>query len=153
MNFEAMNFKNILNWQLQPLDAGCVYSAVCVDQTEVTVRQAVGETIEKAVAQLAENINDQSLYLLFEWNKSTAVLTVVVTDEVKLHDAGVVVRCEFSGMELWLKNSAADSAVLDEYAESMQYWIKDYLTTCGSFFHYSLIAIFHSDTRSKTQLL
>lgn len=148
-----MNFETILDWQLQQSATGRTYSAACTEQTDTAVRQAIGETIEKAVAQLADNINDDSLYLLFEWHKPTATLTVVVTDESKSRDAAIVVCCEFLGIDQLLKNSTTDSAALDDYAEIIQYGVKDYLTTCGGFFHYSLIAIFHSDIRANTQLL
>jgi len=80
-------------------------------------------------------IQDSSLYLLFEWNTDDTTLTIVVTDAEKKQDSNRIVRCAMV---------ATDEEGAAETAEKIQYWIRDYLTTCDGFFAYSLVAIFHS---------
>ena len=93
---------------------------------------------EKSIGLLADNIQDNSLYLLFEWNPAKSTLTVVLTDDTKQHDAPHSVTGIFAGL--------SDS-------ELIQFWLYDYLTTSTTFLKFSLVAIFHSSTRSNTQLL
>lgn len=117
------------------------------------IKAALNECIEKASSFLKKNILDDSMFLLFEWDVAHSVLTVVVTDESRTRDSEHVVKCTFSGIaNSGSDNSGTDSAT-EEYAEQIKLWIKDYLTTCDSFHCYSLIALFHSDTRESCGLL
>jgi len=104
---------------------------------ESGIRLALAECVEKSISLLATNINDESLYLLFEWCTASSVLSIVVTDSTKKLDSAQVVKCGFSRLD----------------AEDLQYWLGDYFTTCESFMSYSLVAAFHSETRATSALL
>lgn len=104
---------------------------------ESGVRLALAECVEKSISLLHTNINDESLYLMFEWSVSSSALSIVVTDSSKKIDSSQMVRCCFKKLE----------------AEDIQYWLGDYLTTCESFMRYSLVAAFHCQTRVESVLL
>ena len=104
---------------------------------ESGIRLALAECVEKSISLLATNINDESLYLMFEWCAASSVLSIVVTDSSKKIDSHQVVKCGFSKLE----------------AEDIQYWLGDYFTTCESFMRYSLVAAFHCQTRAESVLL
>ncbi|MFT4797754.1 MAG: hypothetical protein ACJAYE_000945 [Candidatus Azotimanducaceae bacterium] len=109
----------------------------CVAQNEGGIRLALGECVEKSISLLQTNINNESLYLMFEWCALSSILTVVVTDSSKKIDSQHIVKCTFAKLE----------------SEDVQYWLRDYFTTCASFMKYSLVAAFHCDKRSESTLL
>ena len=123
-----------------------VHCAQCPAEDERSACRAIDSSIDKAVELLAVTASDESRYLVFDWDSEQGSLSMVVTDESKQHDADVIVRCSLAN---WLQ-AAADKAAC---ADSVKYWIKDYLTTCTGFFNYSLIAVFAQGDRAKTQLL
>jgi hypothetical protein len=113
-------------------------------------RKAIEACADKAIALLADNIQDDSLYLLFEWNPTSGNLRIVVTDAQKQQDAPISLEALFSS---YLKATGNDEGVAAEHTEQIKFWLHDYLTTCTAFFNYSLVAIFHSSNRSQTELL
>lgn len=104
------------------------------------VQHAINTCIDKACDLLDKSIQENSRYFLFGWDNASSTLTILVTDETKAHDSPDVVKCDFSGTQQ-----------LDP--EDIQYWIKDYLTTCAPFLRYSLIAAFHQESRASCTLL
>lgn len=129
----------LLQWTQDTL---LIHDTKCLSLEHPAMKSAIEQCIEKACSLLASNIQDDSLYLLFEWFADTATLKVLVTDSSKTQDAPQVIRCQF----IRLENDA-------EIAERVQYWIRDYLTTCASFMQYSLVAAFHFQGREHCVLL
>ena len=119
------------------------------------LRLAVEACAEKAISLLDDNINDDSLYLLFEWNADKAELNVCVTDASKQHDSKHQVIMHFAALANKLHSLPTTErlAKQHELSESVQFWLHDYLTTCTAFFRYSLVAIFHKGSRANTELL
>jgi len=122
------------------------------------VQLAIENCIDKAVLHLADNINDDSRYLLFEWDVVYSLLTIVVTDDRKENDAIHVVKCSFTGIDS--KFNAKDDIPdndwenrVNEYAQDIKFWIKDYLSLCNGFLDYSLVAAFHCKNRASIELL
>lgn len=116
-------------------------------QTDLSAQQALDECIVKAMQLLHDNVTNSSMYLMFEWDAPNSVLTIAVTDPTKSVDGPFPVVCTFAWGE------QLQGRTLGETAEQVQYWIKDYLTTCSEFYNYSLVAVFHVGDRSKTVLL
>lgn len=141
----------MLTWNTNNTNDRISYTAVITDPNEYQVKIAIEKSADKAIGLLKDTIQDDSLYLLFEWDINTASLTVVVTDASKTHDSTESIRCICSGVQS--KFSQADETQRLEYADTIKFWLHDYLTTCTAFFSYSLVAIFHSSTRKNTELL
>ncbi|WP_428818351.1 hypothetical protein [Microbulbifer sp. MCCC 1A16149] len=118
-----------------------VHHGSCEGSSEHEVQKAVEACIDKACDLLEQNIQDDSRYLLFEWNPKTSTLAIVVTDDGKERDSRDVVQCHFVANDIALN------------PDDIQFWIRDYLTTCTQFLHYSLIAAFHCDSRADCTLL
>lgn len=139
----------MLNWTTTQTLNTTVHITSTLDTEETNLRKTIEACAEKAISLLKSNIQDDSLYLLFEWDSSNANLNILVTDAAKKHDAPEIVYCTFPELAKELTQQEQSTA----YAELVKFWLHDYLTTCTEFFSYSLVAIFHSSDRSNTELL
>ena len=113
------------------------------------IKTATEEAAKAAISLLAKNIQDDSLYLLFEWSSSANQLQIVVTDSTKSHDAPAIVLAAF---HIDLANTS-ELTKTDTLEEQVKFWLHDYLSSYSEFLRYSLVAIFHASDRSKTELL
>ena len=129
------------DWIEQSEDSQTCYRTSCDNVAGSALNGAIENIVEKAVSMLHLTINDDSLYLLFEWAPDNAELSVVVTDAEKRNDSDKALHCDFT------------AELPDDFSEQLRYGIRDYFTTCSSFNHYSLVAIYHDSDRSKTVLL
>ncbi len=139
----------MLNWTTTETLNTTIHSSYELDTEENTLRKTIEACADKAIGLLKTNIEDDSLYVLFEWNEALATLNIVVTDATKQNDAQQSVCCTFPNLALSLVNQEQSAA----YTDAIKFWLHDYLTTCTAFFSYSLVAIFHSSTRNNTELL
>jgi hypothetical protein len=124
-----------------------LHQADCHGAGSEQIKDAVESSIEKAIALLPNNIQDDSLYFLVEWHKDNTTnmtrITIVVTDDSKTKESSEVTTCAFS----------ISDEEQDQYAEKVRYWIRDYLTTSGGFIQFSLVAVLSLGDRGKTELL
>lgn len=132
--------------------------AECGETAEDHIKIAMALCVEKAVSLLEVNAKDESMYLMFEWNTTDSELTIVVTDQTKQRDSDNIVQCHFPALNktMSLENFPSEEewkSTVNEYAEDVEFWIRDYLTTCTSFLNYSLIAAFHCGNRKASKLL
>jgi len=141
----------MFNWIIHQTENQIVHMTSVSDTSEKAVRQTIEACADKAIHLLRKNIQDNSLYLLFEWAPVEAKLNIVVTDASKTQDAPESVCCVFSSLAIELARENEEQR--QHYLESVKFWLHDYLTTCSAFFSYSLVAIFHSSTRNTTELL
>ena len=141
----------MLTWNINQTNHRITHTAMMIDSVEQQVKLAIENCADKAIKLLKNTIQDDSLYLLFEWDLNTASLSIVVTDASKTHDSPDSVHCVFSGV--YSEFAQANEAQRLEYADTVKFWLHDYLTTCSTFFSYSLVAIFHNSTRQNTELL
>ncbi|MFT7559483.1 MAG: hypothetical protein ACI93R_001394 [Flavobacteriales bacterium] len=132
------------------------------------IKNTLVECIEKASGLLGENINDESLYLLFEWDTSHSTLTIAVTDSTKKNDSPQIITCSFTSLNTAIESADNDihdihdihdiskdtsEENVNDYTDKVQYWITNYLTTCATFMQFSLVAAFHSGSRDECTLL
>lgn len=128
------------HWQIWPSPQGSHHQLMDSDQHPL--KDALEACAAKAIELLEKNIQDDSLYLLFEWNPETCALNIVVTDADKQRDAPASVGARF-----------AQSANTDLSTAQVRFLLSDYLASCGAFMRYSLVAIFHSEARANSTLL
>jgi hypothetical protein len=140
----------MLSWNTNKTNERTIHMAALADSAEQEVRRAIENCADKAINLLENTVQDDSLYLLFEWDANISSLKVVVTDASKLHDSPEWVYCVFSGVDTMLAQDETQRVI---YADTVKFWLHDYLTTCTAFFRYSLVAIFHGTTRQNTELL
>ncbi len=139
----------MLNWTTTETLNATLHSTAVLDTEENQIRKAIEACADKTINLLNTNIQDESLYVLFEWDEQLATLNIVVTDSTKKNDAPESVCCTFPSLALDLATQEQKAI----YTDTIKFWLHDYLTTCTAFFSYSLVAIFHSSTRSNTELL
>lgn len=148
-----------LDWNETPADNGSVLSfAECALTEDGHVYGALAQAVEKAVLLLDDNVKDDSRYFLFEWDAVESELTIVVTDDHKQSDSLKVVKLSLPGLAKPLETLQDDAvsewaATAEECSDNIKFFIRDYLTTSSGFHQYSLIAIFHNESRNKTDLL
>lgn len=132
-----------------------LHSLLIAETSDTEIKAAIEASAEKIIGLLSDNILDDSLYLLFEWDPANAILTASVTNADKTEDSPQHIRCEFSGIKTNMKRLDAAKRVEQQtdLTESVKFWLHDYLTTCTAFFKFSLVAIFHADSRANTELL
>ena len=135
-----------LTWQSATITepaAITIHQSECAIANDEALKRGVAGVVEKAASLFPGSLQDDSQYLLFEWDQEVAVLKVVVTDINKANDSPEKVQCQLSGAML------ADA----DFSEDFSYAVRDYLTTCASFMAYSMVAVFCDKTRTQCQLL
>ncbi len=130
------------DWQIQSLASGTHYTLV--NATQLSLKDGLEACAAKAISLLNDNIQDESLYLLFEWNPQASSLNVVVTDASKQQDAPISVGADFE---------QTDIGTDTDNTEQVKFLLSDYLASYSAFFCYSLVAIFHGSNRADTSLL
>ncbi len=128
------------DWQTRSSAQGTHYTLA--DTTSLSLKDGLETCAAKAISLLDKNIQDDSLYLLFEWNENTSELNIVVTDANKQLDSPFSVGAHFNAQE----KSAATTDLI-------KFLLSDYLASCSAFFRYSLVAIFHASDRKHSNLL
>ncbi len=141
------------HWQTQNSAQGVLY--IFTPAAQMSLKDALETCAAKAISLLDENIQDESLYLLFEWNTTRADLTIVVTDGRKQQDADIKVCTHFVQLQQELQSLPENEQQekISATNELVKFLLSDYLASCSTFFRYSLVAIFHSSTRDNSQLL
>ncbi len=132
-------------WQSQSASNHTVYLSRFSGSDQPALKQALETCAAKAVGLLDVNIQEDSLYLLFEWNPTRAELVIVVTDANKTNDGAYKVQAELPD----LQDKAADETL----PETIKFLLSDFLASYSPFFSYSLVATFHSSSRAETSLL
>ncbi|PSL11717.1 hypothetical protein CLV44_12335 [Marinobacterium halophilum] len=117
---------------------------------DTLVKDAFEECLAMAISYLNANVKNESLYFIVAWDPTTSVVNVVVTDDQKQNDAHDVVTCRFAALN---EAKADQSSSLQQYSDTVKFWIKDYLSTNGPFMHYSLVALYTDGTRADTCIL
>ncbi|WP_269620313.1 hypothetical protein [Zhongshania sp. BJYM1] len=148
-----------VNWQPDTgtgtetrISAEYCYVAASLAKAESDFDPLIVACVDKAVSQLADNINDESRYLIFEFGDGD-ILKIVVSDDSKTQDSAHSVVCDMSAMRQCLAESTHWKFKDESFAEIVKHGIRDYLTTCSGFMRYSLVAIFCETDRTKTELI
>ena len=128
-----------------------LHQATCQQTDTGQLKLAVLESVDKAISLLSDNIIDESRYLLFEWAPRAAELKIVVTDDDKAVDSSQVVVCYLNGSKE--SSKLLDDSHIEEFTITVREWIHNHLTTSAGFMRFSLIAVFHNDTRKHCRLL
>ena len=146
----------ILVWNDAEGDNGSLIRfADCSEMDGAAIYEALGQAVEAAVKFLPDNMKDESRFFMFEWDAACFTLTIVVTDDDKKSDSPKVVKLSLSGLGKALQGDGVSewAATPAECADNIKYFIRDYLTTSSGYHQYSLIAVFHSDSRNNTDLV
>lgn len=123
-------------------------SPACEDEA---VKNDMEEALEKAMALLNANVKNESRYFLVEWDRENAVLRLAVTNDRKAQDAADVVTCRF--MMLHQRLQTEDEPAVDACSDKVNFYAKDYLSTCTGFMDYSLVAMYTDGSRNDVRML
>tara|TARA_R110001592_G_scaffold57536_5_gene174664 strand:- start:10702 stop:11145 length:444 start_codon:yes stop_codon:yes gene_type:complete len=145
-----------VNWDMSVLPSGklaeYVYVTDSAAQLETELEPLIIACVDKAVSVMPENINDDSLYLIFEFDDHR-VLRIVMTDDTKQQESAYGIACDMSSVTPYLAESDYWKFKDERFADIVKHCIRDYLTTCAAFMRYSLVAVFSEGDRARTELL
>ncbi|RYG14522.1 MAG: hypothetical protein EOO07_16760 [Chitinophagaceae bacterium] len=141
----------MLTWIIEKNENRISHITRSAETSENGVRHCVEAAVDKAISLFKTNIQDDSLYLLFDWNLFEAKLNIIITNASKNNDSAESVCCVFPSLAIELSRESDEQR--ENYTESLKFWLHDYLAICPAFLNYSLVAIFNSGSRQNTELL
>lgn len=146
---------HITSWQQQSISNQTRYLQQFSGSDQSALKQGLEASATQAIGLLDTNIQEDSLYLLFEWNPATAVLNVVVTDAHKQHDSSASVQAILPELPVMLSalDTTERATCINTLNDTIKFLLSDFLASYSPFFSYSLVAIFHSSSRTETSLL
>jgi hypothetical protein len=132
-----------MNWEI---DNNFCHSATSNNESEAELKQAVLVAADYAFDLLNENIEDDSMFCLFDWNFAKQRLLIAVTDPSKKKLAKHTV-------ELTLTGYASHIADKEDQQEQIQLWVHNHITTAATFLQFSLVAAIIADGDSDSSIL
>jgi hypothetical protein len=132
-----------MKWAIS--DSFC-HSSVSESGNEAELKQAVLGAADYAFDLLDKNIEDDSMFCLFDWSFDKQRLLIAVTDPSKKQLAKHTV-------ELTLTGYADHIADKEDQQEQIQLWVHNYITTAANFLQYSLVAAIIADGDTMNSVL
>jgi hypothetical protein len=124
-----------MKWEIS--DSFC-HTSVSTSTNEAELKQAVLGAADYAFDLLDKNIEDDSMFCLFDWSFDKQRLLIAVTDPSKKQLAKHTV-------ELTLTGYADHIADKEDQQEQIQLWVHNHITTAATFLQYSLVAAIIAD--------
>jgi hypothetical protein len=133
-----------MNWEI---DKEFCHSAISSCANEADIKRAVLAAADYAFDLLNDNIEDDSMFCLFDWNFYEQRLLIAVTDPSKKIFAKHTVK-------LTLEGYSSHIADKEDQQEQIQLWVHNHITTAATFLQFSLVAaiIAEGDTSNSTLL-
>ena len=132
-----------MKWEVS--DSFC-HSSVSTSSNEAELKQAVLGTADYAFNLLEQNIEDDSMFCLFDWNFDKQRLLIAVTDPTKKKLAKHTVELTLTGYT----DHIADK---EGQQEQIQLWLHNYITTAANFLQFSLVAAIIADGDTGNSVL
>lgn len=132
-----------MKWEVS--DSFC-HSSVSTSGNEAELKQAVLGAADYAFNLLDQNIEDDSMFCLFDWDFDKKKLLIAVTDPSKKKLAKHTV-------ELTLTGYADHIADKEDQQEQIQLWLHNYITTAANFLQFSLVAAIIADGDTGSSVL
>jgi len=132
-----------MKWEVS--DSFC-HSSVSTSGNEAELKQAVLGAADYAFNLLDQNIEDDSMFCLFDWDFDKKKLLIAVTDPSKKKLAKHTV-------ELILTGYADHIADKEDQQEQIQLWLHNYITTAANFLQFSLVAAIIADGDTGSSVL
>lgn len=132
-----------MNWEI---DNNFCHSSVSTSTNEAELKQAVIAAADYAFDLLDANIEDDSMFCLFDWDFNQQRLLIAVTDPTKNKLAKHTVV-------LTLEGYASHIADKEEQQEQIQLWLHNHITTAATFLQFSLVAAITADGDTASSIL
>lgn len=123
-----------------------LHKASSAENTQDSIKKAVLECATHAFSLFDENVKNESMYCLFNWDYSQQTLTIDVTDPSKQILAKHTVQLTLENYDSYLTEK-------EEQLEQMQLWLHNFLTTSAEFLQYSLVAAMVADGDTNQSVL
>jgi hypothetical protein len=123
-----------------------LHKAVSVAKTQDSIKLVVLACADQAFSLFDDNVKDESMYCLFDWNFGQQELTISITDPSKSRSAKHIVQLTLENYDAYLSDK-------HEQQEQIQLWLHNHLTTSAEFFQYSLVAAITADGNTRDSIL
>lgn len=127
-------------------DGRVLHKAGSAQNTQDSIKRVVLECATHAISLFDENVKNESMYCLFDWDYSKQTLTINVTDPSKQILAKHTVQLTLENYDGYLVDK-------EEQLEQMQLWLHNFLTTSAEFLQYSLVAAMVADGDTSQSVL
>jgi len=114
-------------------DDQILHKAESADNTQESIKIAVLASADYAFSLFDDNVKDESMYCLFDWDFAQQALTISITDPSKTLLAKHRVQLKLMNYDAYLSNE-------EDQQEQIQLWLHNHLTTSAEFLQYSLVA-------------
>jgi hypothetical protein len=132
-----------MNWEI---DQQLCHSVISTVESEAELKQAVLAAADYAFDLLHENIEDDSMFCLFDWDFAKQRLLIAVTDPTKKKLAKHTVALTLAGY-------ASHIADKEDQQEQIQLWVHNHITTAATFLQFSLVAAIIADGDTANSIL
>ncbi len=109
------------------------HKTVSAANTQESIKVAVLACADYAFSMFDDNVKDESMYCLFDWDFSQQLLTISITDPSKTVLAKHLVQLKLESYAAYLTDK-------EDQQEQIQLWLHNHLTTSAEFLQFSLVA-------------
>jgi hypothetical protein len=132
-----------MNWEV---DQKFCHRAASDTESEGELKQAVLAAADYAFDLLDENIEDDSMFCLFDWDFNQQRLLIAVSDPSKKKLAKHTVILNLKGYASHIVNK-------EDQQEQIQLWLHNHITTAAVFLQFSLVAAITADSDINNSIL
>lgn len=119
-------------------DGKVLHQAISAGNTQELIKISVLGCADYAFSLFDDNVKDESMYCLFDWNFSMQTLTISVSGPSKTVLSKHVVQLKLESYDAYLIDQ-------EDQQEQIQLWLHNHLTTSAEFLEYSLVASMVAD--------
>lgn len=119
-------------------DGKVLHKAISRENTQDTIKVSVLACADQAFSLFDDNVKNESMYCLFDWNYALQTLTISITEPSKTVSSKHIVQLKLENFDDYLNDK-------EDQQEQIQLWLHNHLTTSAEFLQYSLVASMVAD--------
>jgi hypothetical protein len=119
-------------------DGKVLHKTISRENTQNGLKVSILSCADHAFSLFDDNVKNESMYCLFDWNYGQQTLTISVTEPSKVVSSKHIVQLKLEKFDDYLNDK-------EDQQEQIQLWLHNHLTTSAEFLQYSLVASMMAD--------
>lgn len=119
-------------------DGKVLHKTISRENTQNGLKVSILSCADHAFSLFDDNVKNESMYCLFDWNYGQQTLTISVTEPSKIVSSKHIVQLKLEKFDDYLNDK-------EDQQEQIQLWLHNHLTTSAEFLQYSLVASMMAD--------
>jgi hypothetical protein len=119
-------------------DGKVLHKTISRENTQNGLKFSILSCADHAFSLFDDNVKNESMYCLFDWNYGQQTLTISVTEPSKIVSSKHIVQLKLEKFDDYLNDK-------EDQQEQIQLWLHNHLTTSAEFLQYSLVASMMAD--------